>query len=140
MSRLPVILEQTRTDFARLGFALLLLGVGTLAAMLLTGPACHRYGSRRVLTTGFVVTLLALIAIVLSRSPPALAVSLLAMGVGSGVWDAGMNVQGYAVESGLGKHLMSHFHGWWSVGSMAGAGLGLAGGAAADLHAGRALA
>ena len=126
MSRLPVILEQTRTDFVRLGVALLMLGVGTLTAMLLTGPACDRYGSRRVLTVGFAVTLLSLIAIVLSRSPSALAFSLLAMGVGSGIWDAGMNVQGYAVENGLRKHLMSHFHGWWSIGSMAGAGLGLA--------------
>ncbi len=126
MSRLPIILERTHTDFVRLGIALLMLGVGTLAAMLLTGPACDRYGSQRVLTGGFTVTLLSLIAIMLSQSPLALAFSLLAMGVGSGIWDAGMNVQGYAVENGLRKHLMSHFHGWWSIGSMAGAGLGLA--------------
>ena len=101
MSRLPVILEQTHTNFVRLGVALLMLGVGTLAAMLLTGPACDRYGSRRVLTAGLVVTLLSLMAIVLSNSPPALALSLLAMGIGSGVWDAAMNVRGYAVENGL---------------------------------------
>jgi predicted MFS family arabinose efflux permease len=126
MSRLPAILEQTHSSFVRLGAALLMLGVGTLAAMLLTGPACGRYGSQHVLTVGFAVTLLSLIAIVLSHSPPALALSLFAMGIGSGVWDAGMNVQGYAVENSLRKHLMSHFHGWWSIGSMAGAGLGLA--------------
>jgi predicted MFS family arabinose efflux permease len=126
MSRLPVILEQTHTNFVRLGVALLMLGVGTLTAMLLTGPACDRFGSKRVLAAGFTITLLSLMAIVLSQSPPAFAVSLLAMGVGSGVWDAGMNVQGFAVENGLRKHLMSHFHGWWSIGSMAGAGLGLA--------------
>jgi hypothetical protein len=94
--------------------------------MLLTGPACDRYGSRPVITAGFAVTLLSLIAIALIQSPSALAFTLLVMGVGSGVWDAGMNVQGFAVEHGLRKHLMSHFHGWWSIGSMAGAGLGLA--------------
>jgi fucose permease len=48
------------------------------------------------------------------------------MGIGGGVWEAGMNVQAYAFESGLQKHVMSGFHGWWSIGSMAGAGLGLA--------------
>jgi predicted MFS family arabinose efflux permease len=126
MSRLPVVLDRTHTDFVRLGLALLMLGLGTLTAMLLTGPACDRLGNRRVLAFGFAVTLLSLIAIVVSRSPLTLAVVLLAMGIGSGVWDAGMNVQGYAVENGLRKHLMSHFHGWWSIGSMAGAGLGLA--------------
>jgi fucose permease len=48
------------------------------------------------------------------------------MGIGGGVWEAGMNVQAFAFESGLQKHLMSGFHGWWSIGSMAGAGFGLA--------------
>ncbi|MBB4696252.1 MFS transporter [Paractinoplanes abujensis] len=126
MSRLPPVLEQTQADFVRFGAALLMLGLGTLTAMLLTGAACERFGSRRVLTFGFVVTLASLPAIALSRSTPVLALTLLVMGLGSGVWDAGMNVQGHAVESRLDKHLMSRFHGWWSVGSMAGAGLGLA--------------
>jgi MFS family permease len=126
MSRLPAIIEQTHTSFVRLGIALVMLGIGTLAAMLLTGPACDRYGNRPVLGAGFAVTLLSVIAVGLSSTPWALALILLAMGVGSGVWDAGMNVQGYAVENELRKHLMSRFHGWWSIGSMAGAGLGLA--------------
>lgn len=126
MSRLPAILDQTHTNFVRLGIALVLLGFGTLAAMLLTGPACNRYGNRPVLTVGFATTLLSLIAIALSHTPWALALALLTMGVGNGVWDAGMNVQGHAIENGLQTHLMSRFHGWWSIGSMAGAGVGLA--------------
>ncbi|MEV6848787.1 MFS transporter [Actinoplanes sp. NPDC051411] len=125
LSRLPTILERTHTGFVGLGIALLLLGVGTLAAMLSTGSVCERYGSRRVLAVGLVVGAASLVAIALSRSLPHLALSLLVMGVGSGVWDAGMNVQGYAVEAGLGRHLMSRFHGWWSIGSMVGAGLGV---------------
>jgi MFS family permease len=126
MSRLPTILEQTHTDFVRLGIALVMLGLGTLTAMFLTGPACARWGSQHVLAVGFGLTLLALVAVALSRSPQVLALVLLGMGVGGGIWDAGMNMQGYTVENGLGKHLMSRFHGWWSIGSMAGAGLGLA--------------
>jgi MFS family permease len=125
MSRLPAILERADTDLVRLGVAFFLLGVGTLTAMLLTGPVCDRIGSRRVLVAGFAVALPSLAGIALCRSPEALGFALLVMGIGAGIWDAAMNVQGYAVESGLGKHLMSGFHGWWSVGSMAGAGLGL---------------
>jgi fucose permease len=126
MSRLPAILDQAQTTFVRLGLALVLLGIGTLAGMLLTGSACDRYGRRRVLSVAIALALLSLIAIASSRSSPVLALALLAMGVGSGAWDAGMNVEAAAVENGLGKHLMSRFHGWWSIGSMAGAGLGLA--------------
>jgi fucose permease len=125
MSRLPALVEQTRTDFAGIGLALVALGAGTLMAMSLTGPACFRYGSRRVLITSFGITFLSLIAIGLSRSPGQLATALLCSGIGSGAWDAAMNVQGYAVELHLKKHLMSRFHGWWSIGSMAGAGLGI---------------
>jgi MFS family permease len=126
MSRLPSVLEQTRTGFAGLGFALVLLGLGTMLAMALTGPAAVRWGSRRVLALGFALTLLSLVAIALTRSPQVLAAVLFGLGVGGGIWDAGMNMQGYAVQSELGKHLMSRFHGWWSIGSMAGAGLALA--------------
>jgi MFS family permease len=126
MSRLPAILDRTHSDLVRLGLAFFLLGVGTLAAMVLTAPACDRYGGRPVLTMGFAVMLPALAAIAFCRSPAALAFALFAMGIGGGVWEAGMNVQAYAFESGLRKHVMSGFHGWWSIGSMAGAGLGLA--------------
>jgi len=126
MSRLPAILDRTHSDLVHLGLAFFLLGVGTLAAMVLTAPACDRYGGRRVLTVGFAVTLPAVAAVALCRTPAALALTLLVMGVGGGVWEAGMNVQAYAFESGLQKHVMSGFHGWWSIGSMAGAGLGLA--------------
>jgi predicted MFS family arabinose efflux permease len=126
MSRLPSVLEQTGSDFVRLGFALVMLGLGTMLAMTLTGAAATRWGSRRVVTLGFGLTLGCLAAIALTRSPEVLAIVLFGLGVGGGVWDAGMNMQGYAVQSELGKHLMSRFHGWWSVGSMAGAGLALA--------------
>jgi predicted MFS family arabinose efflux permease len=126
LSRLPAILDRTHSDLVRLGLAFFLLGVGTLAAMVLTAPASDRYGGRPVLTVGLAVTLPALAAVAFCRSPAALAFALFAMGIGGGVWEAGMNVQAYAFESGLQKHVMSGFHGWWSIGSMTGAGLGLA--------------
>lgn len=126
MSRLPAVLDQTHTDVVRLSAALTMLGVGTLTAMALTGPAATRFGSRRVIVTGFALTLTGLIAIALARSPTALAVILLGMGIGGGIWDAGMNMQASALEASHDTHLMSRFHGWWSVGSMAGAGVSLA--------------
>ncbi|GLY02587.1 MFS transporter [Actinoplanes sp. NBRC 101535] len=126
MSRLPAVLEQTGTGVAGLSAALTMLGLGTLAAMTLTGPVTARFGSRRVAGAGFTGTLVSLLAIPLAQSPTGLALALLGMGVGGGVWDAGMNMQASALESRYDTHLMSGFHGWWSIGSMTGAGLGLA--------------
>ncbi|SFF72324.1 Fucose permease [Actinoplanes philippinensis] len=126
MSRLPAILDQTHTDVVRLSAGLVMLGLGTLVAMALTGPAISRFGGRPVVTAGFALTMVSLITMAAAHSATALAVAMLGVGVGGGVWDAGMNVQAAALESRLDTHLMSRFHGWWSIGSMAGAGVGLA--------------
>jgi MFS family permease len=57
----------------------------------------------------------------LARSVPVLALILLITGVGSGVGDVAMNVQGHLVETRQRKVLMPHWHGLFSVGAVAGA-------------------
>jgi hypothetical protein len=57
---------------------------------------------------------------------PLVAAGLLVFGFGSGSWDVAMNVQGTAVEQRLGWAIMPRFHAAWSIGSVAGAGLGAA--------------
>lgn len=126
MSRLPAILEQTHTDVVRLSAGLAMLGIGTLAAMALTGFAVTRLGHRPVVVTGFALTMVSLVTIAVAHSPPTLAAAMLSIGVGGGIWDAGMNMQASALERDHGIHLMSRCHGWWSIGSMAAAGVGAA--------------
>ena len=47
---------------------------------------------------------------------PVCAVGLFAFGIGSGVWDVAMNVEGAEVERGLGRSIMPRFHAAWSIG------------------------
>jgi MFS family permease len=54
------------------------------------------------------------------------AVGLFIYGVGSGVWDVAMNVEGAEVERRLRRTVMPRFHAGWSLGSVAGAGCGVA--------------
>ena len=42
------------------------------------------------------------------------AVGLFAYGIGTGVWDVAMNVEGAEVERGLGRSIMPRFHAAWS--------------------------
>ncbi len=51
-------------------------------------------------------------------------VGLFLAGIGTGVWDAAMNLEGAAVEQRLGKAIMPRFHAGFSFGTMAGAGVG----------------
>jgi fucose permease len=53
-----------------------------------------------------------------------LVVGLFLVGLGSGAWDVGMNVEGAQVERRLGRAIMPHFHGAFSVGTVLGAVLG----------------
>jgi fucose permease len=53
------------------------------------------------------------------------AVGLFAYGIGTGIWDVAMNVEGAEVERGLGRSIMPRFHAAWSLGSIAGAGVGV---------------
>jgi fucose permease len=54
------------------------------------------------------------------------AAGLFLFGFSSGTWDVAMNVQGAAVEQGLRRAIMSRFHAGWSIGTVAGAGIGAA--------------
>jgi fucose permease len=50
---------------------------------------------------------------------------MFALGIGTGLWDVAMNVEGAEVERGLGRSIMPRFHAAWSFGSIAGAGVGV---------------
>ena len=54
------------------------------------------------------------------------ALGLVANGLGMGVWDVAMNVEGAAVEHRLGRSLMPRLHAVFSLGTVVGAGIGAA--------------
>ena len=67
----------------------------------------------------------ALGAAVVSTVPLA-ALGLFTYGIGTGMWDVAMNVEGAEVERGLGRSVMPRFHAGFSLGTILGAGIGVA--------------
>ena len=59
-------------------------------------------------------------------SVPLAVPGLVLVGLGIGVWDVAMNVEGAAVERRLGRSLMPRLHAGFSLGTVAGAGIGAA--------------
>ena len=57
----------------------------------------------------------------LATSVPLLAVMLLVTGLGTGIGDVAMNVQGHLVEQRRSQVLMPYWHGLFSLGAVAGA-------------------
>jgi MFS family permease len=91
-------------------------GVGSLLA----GALAPRVGSRAVLRTGGPLVCAAITAVGLVGTRPALYVAVAALGLCLGLVDASVNMQGVAVQARYGRSIISSFHGWLSVGGIAG--------------------
>lgn len=124
VSRLPAIRDELGASERGLGFALLFTAVGSLLAMPLSGRLIARIGARRVMSVCVVVCALAYPALGLATDLVVLSAVLLVLGAGVGVWDVAMNVSAHAVEVRSGRALMPGFHAGWSIGTVAGAGVG----------------
>ncbi|KAB8191198.1 MFS transporter [Nonomuraea phyllanthi] len=95
----------------------LFAGVGSVGA----GTFAARFGSRLLLRVAQPVVALAVVLVGLAPNVPLMLPALLVFGLGVGAVDAGINMQGVAVERRYGKQVLNGFHCVWSVFSMLGA-------------------
>lgn len=103
-----------------LGLALLMPGVGALLAMPLSGRLVHRFDLRSLVRVLMLCWCAALLLPALPTSLWLLCLCLIAYGAAAGVADVAMNAHAVLVEERYGRSVMSGFHGWWSVGGLAG--------------------
>ncbi|MER6507729.1 MFS transporter [Nonomuraea sp. NPDC001636] len=92
-------------------------GVGSVGA----GTFAARYGSKLLLRVAQPAVALAVVLTGLAPSVPLAVPALLLFGLAVGAVDAGMNMQGVAVERRYGTAVLNGFHSVWSVLSLAGA-------------------
>ncbi|MEU6999522.1 MFS transporter [Nonomuraea sp. NPDC046570] len=94
-----------------------LAGAGSVAA----GSLAARGGSKRLLRLAQPTVAVAVVGAGLAPSLPVLVAALVLFGLAVGAVDAGMNMQGVAVERRYGRPVLNGFHALWSVASLAGA-------------------
>jgi predicted MFS family arabinose efflux permease len=124
VARLPATRDRLGASAAELGLVLLAPGVGSLLSMPFSGRWCRRFGSRLVVAATTVAASAALAALAVVPNLVALGTTLFVWGLFYGSWDVAMNVHGSAVEQRAGREWMPRYHACWSVGGIAGAGLG----------------
>ena len=120
--RLAEIRERLALSEGELGLALLMVAIGAITAMPLTGGLIARHGSQALTTVTLVLLGIGLPLIGFAGSFATLCLTFLFYGAAAGVLDVSMNAQGVAVERGYRRPVMSSFHGMFSIGAMAGAG------------------
>jgi predicted MFS family arabinose efflux permease len=135
VARLPATRDRLGASVAELGLVLLAPGFGSLLSMPFSGRLCRRFGSARVVAATTLAGSAALVLLAVAPTLAGLAVAMFVWGSCYGSWDVAMNVHGSAVEQRAGREWMPRYHACWSVGGIAGAGLG-----ALAAHAGVGLA
>ncbi|WP_407318998.1 MFS transporter [Isoptericola halotolerans] len=126
-SRIPAVRDGLDFSEAQMGVLLLTASIGSITALPLSGMIASRLGAARTVL-GFAVLAavgftLATVAIDVDL-PWLVRGGLFLAGMGMGVWDAAMNLEGAVVEQRLGKAIMPRFHAAFSFGTVAGAGVG----------------
>jgi MFS family permease len=120
-ARIPWIASHVGVGVGGLGVALVMPAIGALLAMPFSGGLAYRYRLRSFVAVSIAAWCGALVLPALPTSLAVLCVVLLACGAAGGLGDMAMNAEGVLVEKLYGRSVMSSFHGFWSLGVLAGA-------------------
>jgi fucose permease len=128
LSRIPAARDALGLTAGRLGLLLLTMSAGAVLALPTAGMVAHRLGAARAVMAATLLAAggmaLAGVAVAVWASVPATGLGLFAVGYGCGTCEVAMNVEGAAVERRMGRTVMPRFHAAWSLGTVAGAGIG----------------
>lgn len=125
--RLPEVRSYINVSTALLGWVLFAGSIGAMTALILSGRFVARYGARIAVIVGFSVLGIGQVIQALSlvtAMPLGVALGGLVAGLGYGIGDVGINVSGAELEKDRGKSLLPQLHGAYSLGALAGAGIG----------------
>lgn len=127
VSRIPEVRASFDLTNGQLGLVLLAIALGSVLALPTTGAAINAMGTVRIVRIGAGAATLGMVAaaIGLGDALPLTVAGLFVYGLGIGVWDVAMNVEGAEVERGLRRTIMPRFHAGFSGGTVVGALLGV---------------
>jgi fucose permease len=129
VSRIPDVRGGLSLDNSSFGLLLLSSAAGAVLALPSAGFLIHRASAGAVVRMGVLTGAAGLVVAAIGAGPLGVvavsAVGLFVYGIGTSVWDVAMNVEGAEVERRLGRAIMPRFHASWSLGSIAGAALGV---------------
>jgi MFS family permease len=128
LGRIPSVRDSLGASTFEMGLLVLGMAVGSIGGLTFAGHIVAKLGARRgvqvaaaCLAVGMVF---AGVAVTLGWGFAAIWIALIAFGFGNGLCDVSMNVSGAAAEKAGGRTIMPLFHAAFSLGTLAGAGLG----------------
>lgn len=124
---LPALKQSAGMSNAVTGTVLLILGIGSLAGMQISGVAISRWGTERVAVMAGVALAVSIMVPLAATTIGQAAVGAFVLGTSAGCADVGMNAAAVDVERDYGRPIMAAFHAVFSIGTVIGSLLGSAG-------------
>lgn len=124
-SRIPDIKTTLGLGDAAWGTILLMIPIGQVCGMTLSGFLISRIGSKRIFPISLMGYILALLAVGLSSTEYSLIISLIIFGFFGNFCNISINTQAVTLESQYDRPIMASFHGGWSLAGLMGAAMGL---------------
>lgn len=121
---IPVFKDNHALAESQLGLMILLIGIGSLLTMPVTGAIIARRGSTGILKIAAAACVFLLPLALFAPTLWLAGIALLMFGGGLGSMDVAMNANAARVEGVHGKPIMSSCHGFWSLGALIGSGVG----------------
>ena len=118
----PYVKRAFVIDEGTLGLLMLCSGLGSICTLPLSGFFVNRYGAKKVVYVSGLLMAFALFTISMLINVWLTGVMLVIFGGCTITIDVAANVNGIAIERKTGRHLMSSFHGGYSLGTLIGAG------------------
>jgi len=113
---------------AGMGIVLFGLSVGSMSGILCSGWLVKRLGTHTVIRNGMALGVIGMLLMALAlwfASPLLFASGLAVLGAGMGSAEVALNVEGATVEQLQNKTVLPMMHGFYSLGTLIGAGIGL---------------
>jgi fucose permease len=125
--RLPLIRELVDVTTAELGIILLCGSFGAILSVTQAGRLIAKFGTRASIIFGSTLVLLGLVGqafAIVNHSAPGYALLAFIAGLGMGIADVGINVDGAAIETASTKTVLPKMHAAFSIGTFIGAAIG----------------
>lgn len=128
VTRTPDIRDLLGASTIQMGLVLFGLSLGSMAGILASGPLVVRIGAKPVIIAGTTLLVLSMPTIGAGAAaglPLLTAAGLFLFGAGMGGGEVAMNVEGAEVERELARSFLAQLHGYFSLGTVIGAVLGI---------------
>lgn len=128
VARTPLVRDLLEVSTSEMGIIIFSLAAGSLLGLLSAGTVIAQKGARVVILISFFMIVIGLVAIGIGATLTVTNVvmgGLIIFGCGFGAAEVALNMEGSAVEKSLNKILLPAFHGFFSVGTLIGAAIGV---------------